>query len=57
MDFYTCGALNREAILKAVEPWGVVKKAMLVLDREQEEVALEPAAGQVIEHVWQGASG
>jgi len=43
LDFYTCGTLNKDAILKAIEPWGVVKDSFLVLDREQDFVTLEAA--------------
>jgi S-adenosylmethionine/arginine decarboxylase-like enzyme len=43
LDFYTCGTLNKDAILKAMEPWGVVKNSFLVLDREQDFVTLEAA--------------
>jgi S-adenosylmethionine/arginine decarboxylase-like enzyme len=43
LDFYTCGRLNKDAILKAMEPWGVVKNSFLVLDREQDFVTLEAA--------------
>jgi S-adenosylmethionine/arginine decarboxylase-like enzyme len=43
LDFYTCGVLNKDAILKAVKPWGVVKYSFLVLDRERDVVAMEPA--------------
>lgn len=41
LDFYTCGTLDKAAILKAIEPWGVIKNKFLVLDREQDVVALE----------------
>ncbi len=41
LDFYTCGTLDKNAILKAIEPWGVVKHEFLVLDREQHVVTLE----------------
>jgi S-adenosylmethionine/arginine decarboxylase-like enzyme len=41
LDFYTCGTLDKDAILKAIEPWGVVKHSFLVLDREQDFVTLE----------------
>ena len=43
LDFYTCGTLDKEAILRAINPWGVVKNAFLVLDREKELEALEMA--------------
>jgi S-adenosylmethionine/arginine decarboxylase-like enzyme len=43
LDFYTCGTLDKDAILKAVTPWGVVRNTFLVLDRERDVVALEPA--------------
>ncbi len=43
LDFYTCGTLDKDAILKAVTPWGVVRNKFLVLDRERDVVALEPA--------------
>ena len=43
LDFYTCGTLDKDAILRAINPWGVVKKAFLVLDREKELEALEMA--------------
>ena len=43
LDFYTCGTLDKDAILKAITPWGVVKHAFLVLDREKDVVALEIA--------------
>lgn len=43
LDFYTCGTLDKEAILKAIAPWGVVKNSFMVLDRETEVVAMEPA--------------
>ena len=43
LDFYTCGTLDTDAILRAINPWGVVKKAFLVLDREKELEALEMA--------------
>jgi hypothetical protein len=42
-DFYTCGTLDKGAILTAINPWGVVKNAFLVLDREKELEALEMA--------------
>ena len=35
LDFYTCGTLDKDAILRAINPWGVVKNAFLVLDRER----------------------
>lgn len=43
LDFYTCGVLDKEAILKAVKPWGVVRNSFLVLDREQDVRELELA--------------
>ena len=43
LDFYTCGTLDKDAILRAINPWGVVKNAFLVLDREKEPEALEMA--------------
>jgi S-adenosylmethionine/arginine decarboxylase-like enzyme len=43
LDFYTCGTLDKDAILDAVKPWGVVKSTFLVLDREQDVKALELA--------------
>ena len=43
LDFYTCGTLDKDAILRAINPWGVVKNAFLVLDREKELEALEMA--------------
>jgi S-adenosylmethionine/arginine decarboxylase-like enzyme len=43
LDFYTCGTLDKDAILKAIKPWGVVKHSFLVLDREKDVVALEVA--------------
>lgn len=43
LDFYTCGTLNKDAILKAIKPWGVVKNHFLVLDREQDVQAMEMA--------------
>jgi S-adenosylmethionine/arginine decarboxylase-like enzyme len=43
LDFYTCGTLDKDAILRAITPWGVVKDAFLVLDRERDVVALEIA--------------
>lgn len=43
LDFYTCGTLDKDAILKAVKPWGVVKNTFLVLDREQDVRAMELA--------------
>lgn len=43
LDFYTCGTLDKDAILKAIQPWGVVKHKFLVLDRERDVVALETA--------------
>ena len=43
LDFYTCGTLDKDAILRAINPWGVVKNAFLVLDREKEVEALEMA--------------
>ena len=43
LDFYTCGSLDKDAILRAINPWGVVKNAFLVLDREKELEALEMA--------------
>ena len=43
LDFYTCGTLDKDAILRAINPWGVVKNAFLVLDREKELEALELA--------------
>ena len=43
LDFYTCGTLDKEAILRAIKPWGVVKNSFLVLDRERDVVALEMA--------------
>ena len=33
----------KEAILRAIKPWGVVKNSFLVLDRERDVVALEMA--------------
>ncbi len=45
LDFYTCGTLDKDAILKAMEPWGVVKHSFMVLDREQDLVTLEVALG------------
>ena len=44
LDFYTCGTLDKDAILRAINPWGVVKNAFLVLDREKELEALEMEA-------------
>ena len=44
LDFYTCGTLDKDAILRAINPWGVVKNAFLVLDREKEPEALEMAS-------------
>lgn len=41
LDFYTCGTLDKDLILKAIKPWGVVKHTFLVLDRERDVVALE----------------
>jgi S-adenosylmethionine/arginine decarboxylase-like enzyme len=43
LDFYTCGTLDKDAILAAIKPWGVVKNSFLVLDRETEVEALEMA--------------
>jgi S-adenosylmethionine/arginine decarboxylase-like enzyme len=43
LDFYTCGTLDKDAILRAINPWRVVKKAFLVLDREKDVEALEVA--------------
>jgi S-adenosylmethionine/arginine decarboxylase-like enzyme len=43
LDFYTCGTLDKDAILSAIKPWGVVKNAFLVLDREKDVEALEIA--------------
>lgn len=43
LDFYTCGTLDKDAILRAIKPWGVVKNTFLVLDREDELRPLEPA--------------
>ena len=43
LDFYTCGTLDKDAILGAIKPWGVVKNAFLVLDRENDVEALEIA--------------
>jgi len=43
LDFYTCGTLDKDAILRAVKPWGVVKAKFLVLDRETDVVTLEYA--------------
>ena len=43
LDFYTCGTLDKDAILRAINPWGVVKSAFLVLDREKNVEALEIA--------------
>lgn len=43
LDFYTCGQLDRDAILKAVKPWGIVRNSFMVLDRERDFVTLETA--------------
>lgn len=43
LDFYTCGTLDKEAIMAAIQPWGVVKNAFMVLDREADVRAMEPA--------------
>ncbi|MEQ1670555.1 MAG: S-adenosylmethionine decarboxylase [Hyphomicrobium sp.] len=43
LDFYTCGSLDKEAILAAVKPWGVAKAKFLVLDRERDVVELAAA--------------
>jgi S-adenosylmethionine/arginine decarboxylase-like enzyme len=43
LDFYTCGTLDKDAILKAIKPWGVVKNRFMVLDRESDVVELETA--------------
>ena len=45
LDFYTCGTLDKGAILEAIEPWGVVKHSFLVLDREEDFVTLESTQG------------
>lgn len=43
LDFYTCGTLDKDAILRAIKPWGVVKNTFLVLDREDDVRPLEYA--------------
>ena len=43
LDFYTCGTLRKDLILEAIAPWGVAKHAFLVLDRENDVVAMETA--------------
>jgi S-adenosylmethionine/arginine decarboxylase-like enzyme len=43
LDFYTCGTLDKDAILKAIKPWGVVKNTFLMLDREDDVRPLEYA--------------
>lgn len=43
LDFYTCGTLDKDAILDAVKPWGVNKSTFLVLDRESDVRPLEVA--------------
>ena len=43
LEFYSCGTLDKDAILKAVKPWGVVRNSFLVLDREQDVRELEMA--------------
>ena len=34
LDFYTCGTLDKDAVLRAIEPWGVVSFDFMTLDRE-----------------------
>jgi S-adenosylmethionine/arginine decarboxylase-like enzyme len=41
LDFYTCGTLDKDAILSAIKPWGVVKNTFLVLDRERDVRTME----------------
>ncbi|MDX2309515.1 MAG: S-adenosylmethionine decarboxylase [Hyphomicrobium sp.] len=43
LDFYTCGTLDKDAILRAVKPWGIVRSQFLVLDREDDVRPLEAA--------------
>ena len=45
LDFYTCGTLDKDAIIKAIGPWGVVKHSFLVLDREEDFITLELTQG------------